>query len=252
MNVSSGKVSIIRVAFVSFLGTVAISLPVPVQAWNAFNVQYLYGSNYELEPEQVDILTLEWANGWAYGDNFAFVDITNFVQGDNTLYGEWAPRLSLSKITGKDLSTGPIQDVSLSATVELGEDISNYLIGGAVDLAMPGFKFFQVNGYLRENSELSGSTWQMTIAWSSDFEIGRARWNFSGFIDWAGSEGKSGTFAYSKRNFHAQPQLLLDLGHLLDRPGKIYAGVEWLYWHNRYGIPGVTESVAQAMVKAHF
>ena len=99
MNVSFWKVSIIRVAFVSFLGTVAISLPVPVQAWNAFNIQYLYGSNYELEPEQVDILTLNWANGWTYGDNFAFVDITNFVQGDNTLYGEWAPRLNLSIYT---------------------------------------------------------------------------------------------------------------------------------------------------------
>ena len=249
VNVLCRKDSIIHAAFIFFLGAVAASTPVSAQAWNAFNVQYLYGSNYELEPEQVDILTLEWANGWAYGDNSVFVDITNFVQGDNTVYGEWAPRLSLSKITGKSFSAGSIQDVYLSATIELGEGISNYLIGGAIDLAMPGFNFFQINGYLRENSELSGSTWQATAVWNSDFEIGQTRWNFSGFIDWAGSEGRPGTFAYSKRNLHAQPQLLLDLGHLLDRPGRIYAGVEWLYWHNRYGIPGVTESVAQAMIK---
>lgn len=49
----------------------------------------------------MDILTLEWANGWTYGDNSVFVDIANFVQGDNTVYGKWSPRLSLSKITGK-------------------------------------------------------------------------------------------------------------------------------------------------------
>lgn len=104
----------------------------------------------------MDILTLEWSNGWTYGDDFVFVDITNFVQGDNTVYGEWSPRLSLSKITGKDFSLGPIQDVLLSGTVELGEGISNYLIGGAIDHAIPSFNFFQVNGYLRENPELSG------------------------------------------------------------------------------------------------
>lgn len=253
MNVLRQKDPIIRLACVFFLGAAVASLPTTARAWSAFNVQYLYGSNYELEPEQVDILTLAWANGWAYGDNFAFVDIANFVQGDNTVYGEWSPRLSLSKITGKDFSAGPIQDVLLSGTVELGEGISNYLIGAAIDLAIPGFNFFQLNGYLRENSELSGSTWQTTVVWSADFEIGQTRWNFSGFIDWAGSEGKSGTPAYSKRNFHAQPQLLLDLSHLLNQSeGRLYAGIEWLYWRNRFGIPGITESVAQAMVKVDF
>lgn len=249
MNASNRRDSKIRAVFTFLIGSAVASMPAASQAWNAFNVQFLYGSNYELGPEQVDILTLEWANGWIYGDNFAFVDITNFVQGDNTVYAEWAPRLSLSKITGNDLSAGPIQDVLLSGTIELGEDVSNVLIGGAIDLDMPGFKFFQINGYLRENPDLSGSTWQTTVAWSTDFEIGRAHWNFSGFIDWAGSEGKSGTLAYSKRNFHTQPQLLLDLGHFLGKPGKFYVGVEWLYWDNRFGIPGITESVVQAMIK---
>ena len=142
MNALCWKDPIIRSICIFLFGAVAVSFSAPAQAWNAFNVQYLYGSNYELEPEQVDVLTLEWANGWAYGDNFAFVDITNFVQGDNTVYGEWAPRLSLSKITGKDFSVGPIQDVLLSGTIELGEGISNYLVGGAIDLAIPSFNFF--------------------------------------------------------------------------------------------------------------
>lgn len=102
MDVSYWKDPIIHSISIFLLGVVVASFPAAAQAWNAFNVQCLYGSNYELEPEQVDVVTLEWANGWAYGDNFVFVDVTNFVQGDNTVYGEWAPRLSLSKITGKD------------------------------------------------------------------------------------------------------------------------------------------------------
>ena len=33
------------------------------------------------------------------------------------------------------------------------------------------------------------------------------------------------------------------------RKGQFYAGVEWQYWHNKFGIDGVTESVAQAQLK---
>ena len=80
MNALRRKDPTIHLICVFLLGVMTVSFPAAAQAWNAFNVQYLYGSNYELEPEQVDVLTLEWANGWTYGDNFAFVDITNFVK----------------------------------------------------------------------------------------------------------------------------------------------------------------------------
>ncbi len=241
----------IRKLFV-FLLAASVGTPAAAQSWNAFNVQYLYGSGFELGPKRVGTLTLQWANGWAYGDNFVFVDVTRFGRSGNKIYSEWAPRLSLSKITGRDFSVGPIQDVLWSGTLEWGENVSNYLMGGAVDLAVPGFNFFKVNGYLRENPDLSGSTWQVTVTWSADFGVGFSRWSFSGFVDWAGSEGKSGTSAYSKRNFHAQPQLLLDAGHLFGRQGWFHVGIEWLYWHNRFGISGVDESVAQVMAKVNF
>lgn len=230
----------------------SIGAPATAQSWNAFNAQYLYASDFELGHERVGTLTLAWANGWTYGDSFTFADVTRFGRSDNKIYAEWSPRLSLSKITGKDFSAGPIEDVLWSGTLEWGENVSNYLMGAAVDLAVPGFNFFRVNGYLRENPDLPGSTWQTTVTWSADFEVGFSRWSFSGFIDWAGSEGKRGTSAYSKRNLHAQPQLLLDAGHLFGRQGLFHVGVEWLYWHNKYGIPGVYESVAQAMVKVNF
>lgn len=224
------------------------SAPAVAQTWNAFNAQLLYGTGFELEREKAETLTLEWINGWAYGDNFAFVDIRP-LRGNSSFYGEWLPRLSFSKISGRAFSAGPVEDVLLSGALEKGEGFANYLIGGAVDLDVPGFNFVQTNGYLRENPDLPGATWQVTVVWNATFETGPAHWIFHGFFDWAGSEGESGTSAYEKQNFLVQPQLLLDVGRLVKRQDQLYVGIEWWYWHNKFGIPGVEESVVQAMIR---
>ena len=226
------------------------STPAVAQTWNAFNAQLLYGADFELEREKAETLTLEWINGWAYGDNFAFVDIRP-LRGNSSFYGEWSPRLSFSKISGKAFSAGPVEDVLLSGSFEKGEGFTNYLVGGAVDLDVPGFNFVQTNGYLRENPNLSGTTWQMTVVWNATFETGPAHWIFHGYFDWAGSEGEPGTSAYEKQNFLVQPQLLLDVGRLVKREKQVYVGIEWWYWHNKFGISGVEESVVQAMIRVN-
>ena len=145
-----------------------------------------------------------------------------------------------------------MEDVLLSGTLEKGEGFSSYLIGVAVDLDVPGFNFVRTNGYLRENPDLAGTTWQVTVVWNATFETGPARWMFNGHFDWAGSEGEAETSAYEKQNFFTQPQLLLDVGRLVNRQGKVYAGIEWSYRHNKYGISGVEESVVQAMIRVDF
>ena len=224
------------------------SAPAVAQTWNAFTAQLLHGRGFELEREKAETLTLEWINGWDYGDNFAFVDIRP-LRGNSSFYGEWSPRLSFSKISGKAFSAGPVEDVLLSGTLEKGEGFANYLIGAAVDLDVPGFNFVQTSGYLRENPDLPGTTWQMTVVWNATFETGPAHWMFNGYFDWAGSEGEAETSAYEKQNFLMQPQLLLDVGRLVNRQERVYVGIEWWYWYNKFGISGVEESVVQAMIR---
>ncbi len=236
----------------AFLFGLVVSEPAAAQAWNAVNAQVLYGSGFELDPRNAETLTIEWANSWAYGDNFTFFDITRPLGGGTHVYGEWAPRLSFSKISGRSPTGGLVQDMLLSGTLEVGEGIANYLIGAAVDLTLPGFNLFQINGYLRENPDLSGTTWQVTVVWDAALETGRLRWAALGFFDWFGSEGTPGTGAFEKSNFQAQPQLLLDMGHLMGQPDRFYVGVEWLYWDNKYGVDGVSDSVVQAMIKVTF
>lgn len=216
--------------------------------WNSSNIQLLRGYDYKLgEPERT-IVTLEHAHGHIYGDTYAWIDLIKPDGEDYSYYGEFSPRFSLSKITGHNFSYGIIKDVLISTTFEKAKDQGpQYLYGGAVDLNLPGFKFFKTNAYVHDSTELDGQTWQVTLAWNRPFEIGGVKFLAEGFSDIQGGEGGR------EPNQLIVPRFLVDIGDLSGlEPGKLMAGVEYSYWHNKFGVEGVTESVAQAQLKWTF
>jgi nucleoside-specific outer membrane channel protein Tsx len=213
--------------------------------WHSTNVQLLHGHGFKLTEPTQSTFTLEHANGWAYGDNFFYIDVP-LDQKDEWNY-ELSPRLSLSKIFNQDLSGGVIADVLISGTLERARGFDAYLIGGALDFNVPGFNYFQTNWYSRNNPDVAGTGWQTTWVWSRPFEIAGQKLTFDGYFDYA-------EYEEGDKNFFTQPQLLLDIGDTFNfaEEGKVQAGLEWRYWHNKYGIEGVTESAPQAMVKLTF
>lgn len=216
--------------------------------WSSTNFQYHYGTEYELGDEKRSLITLEHANGWKYGDNFFFVDIVNPNRnGEATstnLYAEIAPRLSVGKISGADLSFGIVSDVLVATTLETGNGFRNYLYGLGVNLNLPGFKFFEVNWYIRDEAVFNtNSGQQITLAWAMPFSIGRAQFSFEGFFDYAWD------LAPSEDNIVSQPRLLLDVGSFWGSPGSLQAGIEYQIWRNKFGIDGVDEDFPELMVK---
>lgn len=240
--------------------TVAVLLSAPLAAadqahagaaaWQSTNFQYLWGFNFKnvgdgSKDNNHSTVTVEHADGWKYGDNFFFFDINNPTDSDVEIYGEISPRLSLGKITGKDLSAPFVKDVLLAGTYEVlaGKFSSHgYLYGIGLSLDIPKFNFADLNLYVR-NSSFEGTTYQITPVWQLPFTIGKADMVFEGFVDIAGSEG------VSEFNIDAQPRLLLDAGKLWGAPGNLYLGTEIIYWHNKFGIDGVNEFAPQVMVK---
>lgn len=224
--------------------------------WSSTNIQFLHGTDYAddfgIDDRSKTIMTIEHANGWKYGDNFLFVDISNPDAAGTSFYGEFSPRLSFGKISGRDLSFGIVKDVLLSGTWEMGEDLRSYLLGIGLALDLPGFAFADFNLYSRKSErdfvdKDTDNGAQITIDWLYPFSIGSTKWAFEGFLDYAW--GEDGGSAPKKDNLLTAPRLLIDVGDFWGEPGHFQAGVEYQIWRNKFGIDGVDEDVAQLMVK---
>lgn len=215
--------------------------------WSSTNLQLLHGENYNPifgSPKARTILTLEHASGWEYGDNFFFVDVTDFDDEGTNLYGELVSRLSLSKISDRQIGAGPLADVLLAGQMEFGEGLRTYLYGIGTNWDLPGFAFFTVDFYVRDEPRLRATpTWQITPAWLLPFQVGPVKASLGGFIDFAGSQGER------KSSIIGAPQLLVDLGNFWGTPDRLHGGIEYQFWRNQFGIDGENESVVQLMVK---
>ncbi|TWI52531.1 nucleoside-specific outer membrane channel protein Tsx [Pseudomonas duriflava] len=242
--------------------------------WHGESLTYLYGQNFRIDPAIQQTVTFEHASNWTWGDVFLFVDSIWFnsgatdSDGNHGFYGEFSPRLSFGKLSGTDLSFGPISDVLLAATLEYDQndgsgtrDNRNYLIGPGFDLKIPGFDYFQVNIYYRkpDGTTTPSGAWQVTPAWSYTIPVGRSDILIDGYMDWV--VNNKGDY---HANLHFNPQVSYDLGKALNLEAKhLYVGFEYDYWKNKYGIKdggyvsenfvGTTDqNTASLMVKYHF
>jgi nucleoside-specific outer membrane channel protein Tsx len=228
--------------------------------WSNTEVQYLHGSNYRMpkNANAIDksIITVSHADGWALGRNFFFMDTLITEQGEPSqvnVYGELYSYFSLNKMAGNDFSYGLFKDLNATVGVNLGENLDInpksgtrvLLYGATLDLNLPGFKMLNIDFLCHNIIEpvSTGNSLQITPVWKLPFTIGNTHWSFEGFADYIGS--KTGRYT---ENFLAQPQLRLDVGEFFGMPKHFQVGIEYQYWHNKYGIKGFTESLPQALV----
>ncbi len=229
--------------------------------WSDTEVQLLYGSKFRepFNPNDVTktIVTLQHASGWEYGRNFFFFDALKSDDKDNSageIYGEWYPTFSLSKITGTELKFGIVKDVGLTAGLNYGSKSNGanptvYLPGVTVDFDVPGFAFFNVDilAYMdrgKFNGASNGcnaNTYQITPAWKLPFQLGGTKWSFEGFADFIGSHGEC------KAQILTQPQIRLDVGNFMGKPDKLFVGIEYQYWQNKFGIKDLKDNFPQLL-----
>ncbi len=231
--------------FAASFGTAQAEAETPFVEWHTTNIQLLRGNHYELGSKKRTLSTLEHANKWRYGDFHFFMDYTWPDEGDEFYYFEPTTRFSLSKISGKDFSYGLIKDVLISTNFEKPKDRKTRLLGGvSVDLDLPGFTFFKTNYWLRDNRDLSGSTYQFSVAWNRPVEWQGVSFLSEGFADFAGSEGTTTSHQL------IVPRFLVDIGEQIGvGENRFWGGIEYSYWHNKFGQKGTTESAPQLQFK---
>ena len=233
-----------------------------LQAETYTNLQLLYGefdgdtAVYDTEDAGgKGTLTYESFSVNKVGDIFAFLDYTiadnrmyvpGPAEGDKTaFYGEIHPRLSLSYVSGEELSFGFIQDVFIATEVNAGSgaDYRAIMGGLGVNMDVVGFDSFSTNLYYKHEAfepfdYFSRNTVQLSLAYLSNF--GKSGFSLSGWIDW------------TEYNFQTQNQFLYRLFNLPEHQ-SIDIGVEHLYYNEKADISnGETKShtsVLQAMVK---
>lgn len=241
--------------------------------WSATELELLHSENFRepFNPHDVtkSIATLQHASGYSLGRNFLFVDLiqsgnqeldlANRRESPAEIYGEAYTTFSLSRLSGRDLIAGRIKDVGLTLGINIGDKDSQlhpkprvYLAGVTLDFALlEGFFNVDVLGYW-DHGCFDGidscpdykATYQITPAWSVPFKLGPVDAEFAGFIDFIGSRG-----AGTVHQVLGQPQLRFDIGkHLLSHKGRLYAGIEYQYWRNKYGNEGVDEHHPQLLV----
>ena len=226
--------------------------------FSAWDVQLLYGREFQEPgvPEDASkgIVTFENASGWTWGSSYFFADIVRSDGSDShatEVYSEWYPSASLSKLSGRNLATGVLRDVSATFGINAGSKSTGaapliFLPGVTFDLQLPGFAFFSLGAYAyidqgRVDGTSNGchsTTYQVTPSWALPFSVGSLRFSFDGFVDFIGEHGGCASQVLS------QSQFKFDVG----KPDDLYLGIEWQYWHDKFGISGLDESFPQALV----
>jgi nucleoside-specific outer membrane channel protein Tsx len=211
-------------------------------------VSALYGEGFRLNAPKQATLTLDHFRTFEGGDAFAFVDLPARIGGEGArprTYGEAYVRVSGHRLAGRELSLGPFRDLSLSTGINASPKTFVVMTGPQVGVRMPGFKVLQLQAYAYQADGGAPLTHQESIVWDAPIRLSnRVQLRFRGFADFIGEQK-----GYAARQVVAQPQLMLDASALAGgRPGRVYVGTEWKIWNNKFGVNGVDENVAQALL----
>ncbi|MBY5982879.1 outer membrane protein OmpK [Halomonas cupida] len=242
------------------LTATALSLPAQAALYSTTKVEALYGWDYEdqadagfgIDNRRHGILTIANASGWTYADSFFFADFTNYDRGTEeeqdygSTHAEFNVRGNIGKVLGQDLSFGPVSNVYLNGQIDLDRNSATrkttHMVGLGVDLDVPGFRFFKVQAMYRDDDsdKADGSSEQLTLAWNRPFQLWHENFSFEGFMDITSEEGDL------ESQVLAQPQLVW---HATEHVGL---GLEYQYWHNKFGLKDTDESLPQALVRWTF
>ena len=238
-----------KISFAFLLLTASIGTQAKT-VWSDYSVSYLNGSDYEVGDNEKQIWTIEYASGTTWGDHFMFFDRLESDDGTFETYGEFTPRFKVS-----EFSAGIFKNLYFAPSVEMGPS-NNYLWGISTDVAIVHFKFIKLSFYARDNGNGDGS-FQTTLAWA--VPIGPLV--YDGFIDYAtGADNVDiggGVLVDRETQMNFTSQLKYDLAPHFNLENKLYVGIEYVFWNNKFGIKDsptfkTDERNANLLIKYHF
>ena len=255
---------------VSFIFVAAFAVAVAASTaraaeWSNTEAQFQYGNlrnPYSGNSHYTNILTLQHASGWKYGENFFFIDFLDDNERDTfndaDAYAEWYASFSLSKITGCDISPGPFKDLGVVIGFNFSADanVKKYLPGIRLAWDVPGDAFLNTDITAFYDDSTGDIAPKETDSFMVDFNgafpfsIGKQDFSIEGHIEYI--DGRENEFGQIYNWVLAQPQFRWDMGKTLWHvPKQVFIGIEYQYWRNKLGTRN-DESVAQALLVWRF
>ena len=254
-----------RIGLGLVVGLVAIASSAGAQGFSRTEFQYQGGpavvEGLLSPPGFQHTLTLQHASAWSHGANFFFVDLAccDDPVSNRNAYLEWFSYLSLSALSGREISFGPVRNISLIGGVNWGAQsrFAKFTPGVQLALDLPGFAFANLDfAYLVDFSAgLEGGGVPQTdgifgvdFNWAYPFEVGGRSFSIEGHGEWQSPHGTE----TGERNAYAvllQPQIRYDIGKALwGADNRVLIGTELQVWINKFAVEGANEFLPQFLV----
>lgn len=261
-----------RLCYVCLVLLSVCNTPVNAADWSVSELQYQYGRLDAPEfaggaAAATNIVTLQHASGWGFGDVFFFMDSLHdrHTDGinDHDLYGELYVNFSLSKLLAKPVVFGAVKDVGVLAGFNAARDakVRKYLPGVRLSWDVSGFAFLNTDfmayiddsaGVRHNGAPKETDSYLIDVNWARPFSIGAQSFSIEGHVEYAGNRRNEFGDAVSYWLL-AQPQLRWDAGKALSgKADHLYVGVEYQYWRNKLGDHRTTESRPQLLAVWRF
>jgi nucleoside-specific outer membrane channel protein Tsx len=259
--------------------------------WSDTALSYRYGTSFAEPFNEHDIVknivNLSYVSGDQYGKNFLSVDLllsssidpssADSGHGAHEVYVVYRHTLDLGKLSGRDLSFGPVRGVGAT----LGFDANHktdagynsrkrmLVAGPTLMLDVPGFLDVSLLAIHESNAPYNGYTGQatprytyrthpmLTAAWSIPFSAGLAL-SFEGYANFIAAKGRDEFGNGTAPETNIDLQVMYDLSaHAGVRKNSLRVGLEYQYWKNKFGnpdrrVPGATARTPMVRAEYHF
>ena len=207
------------------------------------------------------IFTLQHASAWSRGSNFFFVDLVccDEPASNRDAYLEWYSTLSLGAVSGREISFGPVSNVSIIGGINWGSQARLVKFASGIQLALdlPGFTFANLEFvYLADLSAgLEGGgtpradgIFGVDFNWAAPFQIGGGSFWVEGHGEWQ-SPADTETGERQPYQVLLQPQVRYDIGKAMGgAENRVLVGTELHLWINKFAVEGANEFLPQILV----
>ena len=259
--------------------------------WSDTSLSYRYGTKFAEPYIDADIskqiINFSNVSGYKYGKNFVSIDFLFSDKNDPSAVGAntgaheayvvYRHTLDLGKVTGANLTYGPVRGLGLTGGFDVNSKTDagynskkRMLVAGpTVMFDVPGFLDVSLLALRESNAPFNGYSGvatprytykthaMLSAAWGIPFgaNIPLAFEGYANFIAAKGTDEFGGSTA---------PETNIDMQLMYDLSGQLGAskntfrlGVEYQYWHNKFGnpssrVPGATARTPMVRAEYHF